>query len=260
MNPVVFLGPSLPLAEARSVLDAVYMPPLAQGDLTRLMRDKPSIVVIIDGRFDDIPAVWHNEILFAMEHGTRVIGAASMGALRAAELARHGMIGVGAVYQAFRRGWLEDDDEVAVVHAPAELGWTPLSEAMVNIRTGIRAAVRGKLLSEVEGAAVVGVAKGLHYPERSWANLAKAAQKLMEDGARRIQLIGRDGRVDIKARDARAALVRARILQKSKNIPQPAQRLRVEPTEAWLTLLEETGCSDLYESPPRLDDDKPFSR
>ena len=177
MKPVVFLGPSLPLADAQSVLDAIYLPPIAQGDLTRLMRDRPHVVAIIDGRFDDVPAVWHNEILFAMERGTIVIGAASMGALRAAELAPCGMIGVGAVYQAFRRGWLEDDDEVAVVHAPAELGWTALSEAMVNIRATIRAAARGQVLSEAEGEAVVAAAKALHYPERGWESLAR------DDGA-----------------------------------------------------------------------------
>ncbi len=259
MNPVVFLGPSLPLAEARSILDAEYFPPIAQGDLTRLMREKSRVIVIIDGRFDDIPAVWHNEILFAMERGTSVIGAASMGALRAAELARYGMVGIGAVYQAFRRGWLEDDDEVAVVHAPAEFQWTPLSEAMVNIRGSIRAAVRRGLLSPAEGAAVVAAAKELHYPERRWERLARMAEKSGGDLAARVRRIGAECRVDIKARDARAALVRARIFQESGNFSLPRQRLSVEPTEAWLTLLEETGCSDLYESPPRSDD-KPFSR
>src|SRR5688572_32760283 len=51
--------------------------------------------------------------------GVRVFGAASMGALRAAELQPFGMIGVGQVFQAYRRGHLTDDDEVAVAHGPA---------------------------------------------------------------------------------------------------------------------------------------------
>ena len=45
-----------------------------------------------------------------------------MGALRAAELHAFGMRGVGRIFEAFRDGELEDDDEVAVVHGPAEPG------------------------------------------------------------------------------------------------------------------------------------------
>jgi len=260
VRPVVFLGPSLPLAEAQAILDAVYFPPIAQGDLTRLMDAPPGIVLMIDGRFDDVPAVWHNEILFAMERGTRVIGAASMGALRAAELAPHGMIGVGAVYQAFRRGWLEDDDEVAVVHAPAELGWAALSEAMVNIRATLRAAVCRRMVSREESDAILAAAKRLHYPQRRWEGLARMLEPGGGDLAARIRRIGTEMRVDIKARDARAALVRARILQERGDFPQPSQGLAVEPTEAWLTLLDEVGCRDLYDAQSRSGDDKAFSR
>ena len=48
-----------------------------------------------------------------MAAGTQVFGAASMGALRAAELAPFGMIGVGAIFAAYRDGRLTGDDEVA---------------------------------------------------------------------------------------------------------------------------------------------------
>ena len=33
------------------------------------------------------------------------------------------MSGVGRIYEAFRDGILEDDDEVAVLHGPEELGY-----------------------------------------------------------------------------------------------------------------------------------------
>ena len=42
--------------------------------------------------------------------------------------------GVGRIFEAFRDGVLEDDDEVAVVHGPPETGYLALSEPMVNIR------------------------------------------------------------------------------------------------------------------------------
>ena len=76
---------------------------------------------ILDGHFGNVPSVWHKEILFAMSEGVEVAGAASMGALRAAELHRFGMIGVGRIYRFFRSGLFTDDDELAVIHAPETL-------------------------------------------------------------------------------------------------------------------------------------------
>src|SRR5262245_35033808 len=131
---VVFVGPTLSVQEATTVLDATYLPPAAQGDVLRAALQKPVAMGIIDGYFERIPSVSHKEILFAMKQEIYVFGAASMGALRAAELAQFGMEGVGEVYEAFRRGEIEDDDEVAVAHAHAEQGYRALSEAMVNIR------------------------------------------------------------------------------------------------------------------------------
>ena len=102
MSVHVFLGPSLPIAEARQVLpQAVYHPPAAVGDVYRVAASGDcSVLALIDGLFQSVPAVWHKEILFALELGLRVFGASSMGALRAAELDVFGMVGVGTVY-----GW-----------------------------------------------------------------------------------------------------------------------------------------------------------
>jgi len=56
------------------------------------------------------PTVWHKEILWAMAQGIHVYGGASIGALRAAELHRLGMTGVGRVFADDRDGILTDDD------------------------------------------------------------------------------------------------------------------------------------------------------
>ena len=150
MTVCVFLGPTLPLDQARQALDAIYLPPVRQGDVYRaLLRHRPSMIGIVDGYFHQVPSVWHKEILVAMAEGVHVFGSASMGALRAAELADFGMQGVGHVFQDFRDGVLEDDDEVAVVHAPAEIGFVAASEAMVNIR---------RTLAVAESEAVIGAA------------------------------------------------------------------------------------------------------
>jgi hypothetical protein len=110
----VFLGPSLPVAAARAELDAVYLPPVAAGDMFRLWQRRPEAVGIIDGYFEHVPAVWHKEIMWIMARGVHVFGAAGLGALRAAELDAFGMRGVGRVYQAVKDGTLDRDDEVAV--------------------------------------------------------------------------------------------------------------------------------------------------
>jgi hypothetical protein len=84
---------------------------------------QPQAIGIIDGYFHRVPAVWHKEILWAMSEGIHVFGSASMGALRASELHRYGMIGVGRVFETYRDGRLEDDDEVVVMHSPESFGY-----------------------------------------------------------------------------------------------------------------------------------------
>ena len=137
MKTFVFLGPTLPVADARALCKAEYLPPARMGDVHAVLERRPSIIAIIDGTFQNSPAVWHKEILFALASGVRVVGCSSMGALRAAELHTFGMEGRGQIFQAYRDGVYEDDDEVAVAHAAAEHHYRPLSDAMVNIRIGL---------------------------------------------------------------------------------------------------------------------------
>ena len=137
----VFLGPTLPRAEAAAILDATYLPPAEQGSVVRAVRTyRPEAIVLIDGSFGKVPAVRHKEILWALSKGIPVFGAASMGALRAAELAAVGMQGHGFVYRWYSLTPLADDDEVAVAMSPPELGAEALSEALINIRLTLRLA------------------------------------------------------------------------------------------------------------------------
>jgi hypothetical protein len=106
MTAHVFIGPTLAAEEARAIWpDAVYMPPVRQGDVYRVVtRLRPDAIGIVDGYFAHVPSVWHKEILYALAEGIPVYGSASMGALRAAELAQFGMVGVGAIFEAYRTG------------------------------------------------------------------------------------------------------------------------------------------------------------
>ena len=107
------------------------------GDVLRAAAERPAAIGLVDGLFETGPSVWHKEILAAMALGVPVLGAASLGALRAAELDGLGMIGIGAIYAGYRDGRLTRDDAVMVSHAPAALGHRPLTVALVDAEAAI---------------------------------------------------------------------------------------------------------------------------
>ncbi|HEY7957095.1 MAG TPA: TfuA-like protein [Polyangia bacterium] len=235
----VFLGPSLPLDEARAILpSAIYLPPVAMGDMFRLIRKKPKVVAIIDGFFEQVPSVWHKEILFAMESGARVLGASSMGALRAAELHPFGMEGVGKIFEAFRSGEIEDDDEVAVVHGPAADGYRCLSEAMVNVRDALERAEREEAISAQTRESLTAIAKSIFYPERSWDAIlsAGADAELPAPELERLRGFVRRVRPNLKRDDAVALLERLRTEPASETRAAPGFQL--EKTAFWLKMTE----------------------
>jgi hypothetical protein len=218
----VFLGPTLAEKDARAELDAVYVPPAAAGDVYRLWRRRPRAIGIIDGYFDRVPAVWHKEILWMMEHGVHVFGGAGLGALRAAELDSFGMHGAGWVYQAFRDGTGDRDDEVAVRHATAGDGYRPLSEAMVNIRQTLLAAEQQGVVSAATRGILVAAGTALFYQDRTWPELLRAGEAARADLAE-LEALRRwlpSGRIDQQAADAVAMLRELRTFLATDPAPQ----------------------------------------
>jgi hypothetical protein len=175
MKVIVFTGPTLSPREVVEVIDATCLPPVSQGDVYRAVACRPDAIGIIDGYFERVPAVWHKEILWAMGEGVHVFGSASMGALRAAELVSFGMAGVGAVFEAYRDGVLEDDDEVALVHGRSEDDYRAGSEPMVNIRATLARAGAEGILGEPARGILQRTAKELFYAERSYARILELA-------------------------------------------------------------------------------------
>lgn len=167
----VFLGPSLGFEQARELLAANYFPPARKGDIYRIMASGVKTIILVDGTFHNTPSIWHKEILNALEENIQVIGAASMGALRAAELHQFGMLGDGTVFEWYRDGEIEGDDEVAVSHTSAEFGFRPLSEALVNIRFTLRRAIAEQSLAAEQAHQLLDYARQLYYPERSYQKL-----------------------------------------------------------------------------------------
>jgi hypothetical protein len=208
-SAVVFLGPSLDRREAAALLPADYRPPAARGDLSRAAREGARVIGLVDGVFFQESSVGHREILAALKAGVHVVGASSMGALRAAELHTLGMEGVGEVYRMYRDGVLVSDDEVALAFDPET--FMALSEPLVNIRATLTRAEADGIIGYLDSEALLSVASSLYYPDRTYPRIVRVAKAAVDP--RTLSRFARwveTGAVDLKRSDAVLALQRIR--------------------------------------------------
>jgi hypothetical protein len=249
MTVFIFTGPTLTNADVQAELAAVCLPPVSQGDVYRVACQGAEAIGIIDGYFDSVPSVWHKEILWAMAQGVHVCGSASMGALRAAELATFGMEGVGAIFEAYRDGTLEDDDEVAVQHGPPDTGYRGLSEALVNIRATLTQAAAQAVIQPATRAALEDIAKALYYPERSYPLLLRraAAHGLPAAELHALAAWLPQNRIDQKRQDA-LAMLRLMRAQLAANPGPKRVAYHLEPTVFWHKLMRSAGAVAVRES------------
>jgi TfuA protein len=207
---VVFAGPSIELAAAQDILDARYLPPVVRGDIDVLLRRPvlPRAIAVIDGKFLQSLAISPKEILRAVDAGVAVYGSSSMGALRAAECHPWGMIGVGRVFEAFRDGVVDADDEVAMVYDDED---RPLSEPLINMRLALTAGVSAGLVDPEHARVFLDAARAVYFPHRSVRSVLRAlGDALTESERARLAafLTSRDH--DVKRADAYALLRRIR--------------------------------------------------
>ena len=247
MTFFVFAGPTISAAEIAAVVDAVVLPPVSMGDVYRYGRTRPRAIGIIDGYFEGVPSVWHKEIMWAIDQGIAVFGAASMGALRAAELHALGMRGAGKIFEAFRDGVLEDDDEVAIQHGPAELGYLPLSEPMVNIRATLDHAVREGTIERQISETLSAIAKASFYPERRWRTLLEraVADGLDKEAIEALEAWLPQGRVDQKRLDA-VVMLQAMEAFRREGGRQGTAGYRLEWTTMWAQALRDIEATDIH--------------
>lgn len=204
---IIFLGPSLALEEAQRILpQAHFLPPVQSGDILRVLRLNPKIIGIIDGYFENVSAVWHKEILYALSKGVRVMGCSSMGALRASELATYGMIPVGKIAQDYLSGMVNDDDEVALLHSANPSGYIGVTEALFNIRATLESACQNNIITRSSFDCILTVAKNLHYRERLWQKILRLAYEENID-RRQVTALEQwletpDNKIDVKRNDA----------------------------------------------------------
>jgi hypothetical protein len=218
-NTVVFLGPSLDRRAALALLPADYRPPAARGDLTGAVRDGARVIGLIDGVFFQESSVGHREILAALQAGVRVVGASSMGALRAAELHTLGMEGVGEVYRMYRDGVLISDDEVALAFDPES--FAALSEPLVNIRATLARALTEGIIDDSAGEALLSAASSVYYPDRTYPRIVREAKGSVDpETIARFAGWVETGAVDLKKADAILALERIREIL-GEPVPSP---------------------------------------
>ncbi len=202
---VVFTGPTLDEDVIRDIVPNVeVLPPVAAGDLLRLSLEAGDVVAIIDGFYFQSASVRHKEILDLLNRGIHVWGAASMGALRASELAPFGMRGFGHIFEAYQTGEIDGDDEVAIMHAPEDLNYMKLTEALVNIRHACQAAVSDGLLTQDDYQLVMNTAAELPFFERSYLRILPDAQVrgLSQQVIEKLRPFVLQKCLDLKRRDA----------------------------------------------------------
>ncbi len=205
---VAFAGPCLPRTPDRrwrELLDGVDLrPPARRGDVLTAMAEGPRALVVLDGLYYTVPAVTHKELLYALDAGVRVLGAASMGALRAAEMEPFGMEVVGWVFERYHRGDLVGDDEVAILHGAREHGYRPLTVALVEVRWALE-----RLGSPPGSPKLVQRLVELPFSQRDPARVEALARESLGDEVAAV-LMRRLGEGSVKGHDAEAALLRAR--------------------------------------------------
>jgi len=163
---IIFVGPSLYGAEFDPG-DVVIRGPAEMGDLERAVEAGATAIGLIDGHYQQVGAVWHKEILFALASGVAVYGAASMGALRVSECEPFGMIPVGDIARRYCSGELFDDADVALTNGPAELGFPPLTEAMVDVEATAAHLTAAGLVSPDLAASIVSSARAIFFADRT---------------------------------------------------------------------------------------------
>ena len=236
---ILFAGPTL--AEDFDEIktndpELIIRRPTVWGDVANAVMDGAEVIGIVDGCFEHNRAVWHKEILYALSKGVVVAGAASMGALRAAECAPFGMIGIGQIFEGYMTGELIDDSEVALIHASEEFNYHPLSEPRVNVMATLKEMHRTKLISEFEWRSAETAARRTHYAELNFPNIFNRLPITDLHRLQRLIAWATEHRVNVKKADAMKLVDWIRTATSESGLPVEWQ---FGETSQWRTLMSE---------------------
>jgi TfuA protein len=177
-KPIIFLGPSLSHEKARKIFQADFRGPAKKGDLLRASGDidDSTIVCLVDALFlQDYPPSPIEVYQLMLNKNIKLYGAASLGALRAVELEKFGMIGMGKIFELYKKGKLTADDEIAVTFVEGEHQLQ--SEAMIDIRFNLFLAHRMGIINEITKKTIAKVAKNIYFPYRNYTDILDQTEK-----------------------------------------------------------------------------------
>lgn len=199
---LVFVGPTLPDATSLVPAGIEIRGPAIHRDILVGVNEGATVIGLIDGCFEDVAPVWHKEILYALSNGVRVYGASSMGALRAAECAAFGMIGVGKIYAQYACGNLVEDADVAQIHGPPEMNYLSLSEPLVNVLATLDDLMSRQALEIDEYRSLRASAEGLFFKDRTYMTIVAAANLPVRASRKRLEELLKTNAINQKRVDA----------------------------------------------------------
>ena len=193
---VVYAGPSLRPADlatfrqraAEAGLPVRIRPPIIRGDLEHLATEAPETtrVLLLDGEFGQRMAVSVTEIRSYLAGGGRMIGASSMGALRAAECWSLGMTGYGWVVERYLDGTTDSDADVALLFDADD--YQPVTVPLINVRWLLGEAVRTGALEQSDAVQALTAARRIGYRGRFPAALGRSWSRVLPAAAAAVLL------------------------------------------------------------------------
>lgn len=171
---VVFVGPSLWGEQVQSD-GLIFRGPASAGDIAAAVREGATTVGLVDGFFGWVASTWHKELLYALSEGVAVFGAASMGALRAAELHEFGMIPIGGIAADYISGSLDDDAAVSLTSGPEDLNYMPFTEPLVDAVATIAQMRRVGAITDAEEWQLDRSARSLFFQRRTVEEIVRGA-------------------------------------------------------------------------------------
>ena len=170
-NAIVFAGPSIFGVSLDLHGNIDFAPPAACGDVLKAIRRGYTRIGLIDGVFGSRRSVWHKELLYGLSQGVAIAGAASMGALRAAECSEFGMLGIGTIHEDFSSGKRTADSDVAIQHLPDKFGYQPTTVALVDAEFAIDQLEDMQHLSKSVAGTLKVIARYLGFRDRTWERI-----------------------------------------------------------------------------------------
>jgi hypothetical protein len=201
--PVIFVGPSLSIERAKTILPfADFRPPARKGDFQQLAKEDVQFVGFVDGVFlQDYPPTPIEVYSLLRNKNLILAGAASLGALRAVELEKFGMVGIGKIFELYKKGIIDSDDEIAVTFS--EQHYKLQSEALIDIRYTLYHACKNGVIDPETKKTLIRTAKSIYFPYRNYDELfEKVTGTLDAEVLERLQRYVKTHRRSLKEEDA----------------------------------------------------------